>query len=180
MTQLSIFESLQSENNSSQDVQNSEFKRSGARHWQLFVDGASRNNPGKSGAGIYLLKDGKEAIKQGFFLGIKTNNEAEYLATILGLFFVQKQFNPHDSLTVISDSLLVIRQLEGVFKVRKKELMPLHHLAHTLIKECKGKVAHVLRHHNVQADAMANEGIDKNIMVPQDFIQLLKHHGITL
>jgi ribonuclease HI len=149
-------------------------------HWELFVDGASRNNPGKSGAGIYIRKDGKEVVRQGYFLGIKTNNEAEYLATILGLFFVQKHFKRSDRLTVISDSLLVIRQLEGIFKVRKKELAPLHQLALSIIKQCRGTVMHVLRHHNVDADAMANEGIDKQIMVPYDFIQMLKQHGITL
>ncbi len=180
MNQLSIFEPSESEKSFPLEGRDSELKESVVHHWELFVDGASRNNPGKSGAGIYLLKDGKQVIRQGFFLGIKTNNEAEYLATILGLFFVQKQFSLPDKLTVISDSLLVIRQLEGVFKVRKKELIPLHSLAHTIIKACKGTVTHVLRHHNVHADAMANEGIDKNITVPHDFIQILKQHGITL
>jgi hypothetical protein len=49
-----------------------------------------------------------------------------------------------------------------------------------MIKACNGTIVHVLRHHNVQADMMANEGIDKRIMIPQDFIQKLKQHGITL
>jgi ribonuclease HI len=180
MTQRSIFELLDPEKESLLKVRDQDTKETKVHHWKLFVDGASRNNPGKSGAGIYLLKDGKEVIRQGFFLGIKTNNEAEYLATILGLFFVQKQFKLPDTLTVTSDSLLVIRQLEGTFKVRKKELAPLHALASAIIKACKGKVTHVLREHNVQADAMANEGIDKHIMIPHDFIQTLKQHGITL
>lgn len=176
MNQLHIFAQSESEpeDELTANLQNH------AYHWQLFVDGASRNNPGKAGAGIYILRDSDEVVRQGFFLGIKTNNEAEYLATILGLFFVDKLFHPSDKLTVISDSLLVVRQLDGLYRVRKKELLPLHQLAHSLIKACKGTVVHVLRHHNVQADAMANEGIDKHIMVPQDFIQRLKQHGITL
>jgi ribonuclease HI len=180
MNQLHLFAPSESEKEQVLEPRDNERKEPLVHHWQLFVDGASRNNPGKSGAGIYILKDGVEVIRQGFFLGIKTNNEAEYLAAILGLFFIQKQFKLPDKLSVISDSLLVIRQLEGIFKVRKKELIPLHQLAHAIIKACKGTVTHVLRHHNVQADAMANEGIDKQIMVPHDFIQMLKQHGITL
>lgn len=180
MNQQHLFYALQPEDNPATDVLDSHPQLSQAHHWQLFVDGASRNNPGKAGAGIYLLKDGAEVIQQGFFLGIKTNNEAEYLATILGLFFVEKQFRPKDKLTVISDSLLVVRQLEGLFKVRKKELVPLYTLAFAMIKACNGTVVHVLRHHNLQADMMANQGIDKHIMVPQNFIQKLKQHGITL
>ena len=56
--------------------------------WALFVDGASRNNPGPSGAGIYIEKDNILEIKEGYYLGIKTNNQAEYLALVLGLFIV--------------------------------------------------------------------------------------------
>jgi ribonuclease HI len=176
--QLSLFASSKEEHAS--EVNQSHQPAATSHHWQLFIDGASRNNPGQAGAGIYILKDGKEALRQGFFLGIKTNNEAEYLAAILGLFFIEKQFNASDRLTVITDSLLVVRQLDGVFKVRKKELFPLYQLAHSIATACKATITHVLRHHNVQADAMANEGIDKRIMVPHDFIQRLKHHGITL
>src|SRR5689334_14417576 len=54
--------------------------------WQLFVDGASRNNPGDSGAGVVLAKNNKVVFHDGFFLGKKTNNQAEYLACIIGLF----------------------------------------------------------------------------------------------
>ena len=178
MNQLSLFSELHEEKKSV-DIERSEDLKSNHR-WQLFVDGASRNNPGKSGAGIYILKDEQEVLKQGFFLGIKTNNEAEYLATILGLFFIDKQFKKGDSLSVISDSLLVIRQLEGSYKVRKKELLPLHRLAYDLIKRYRGTVTHVLREYNTHADAMANQGIDKVIMVPQEFIYRLQSHGIIL
>lgn len=179
MNQLLLFASVESEGQSISDKKNS-VNANQSHHWQLFVDGASRNNPGNSGAGIYIIKDGQEVLRQGFFLGIKTNNEAEYLATILGLFFIDKQYKQSDTLTVISDSLLVVRQLDGLYKVRKKELLPLYHLAHNLIKACKGKVIHVLREHNTHADAMANEGIDRHIMIPHDFIQRLNQHGITL
>ena len=58
--------------------------------WKLFIDGASRNNPGRSGAGVYLLKNEKPVYQEGFYLGIKTNNEAEYLALLLGVFSCKK------------------------------------------------------------------------------------------
>jgi ribonuclease HI len=149
--------------------------------WNLFVDGASRNNPGKSGAGIYIVKDGKEEVRHGFFLGIKTNNEAEYLALLIGLFLVQKQFKSHDKLVIISDSLLIVKQIEGAYKVRKKELMLFHTLALKIIAQCnKASIRHVLRHHNVHADAMANDGIDKKIPIPNDFMQMLYSNGIVL
>ena len=148
-------------------------------HWKLFIDGASRNNPGNSGAGMYLLKDGEVALRNGFYLGIRTNNEAEYIALLLGLFFVRKAFGPNDSLRVISDSLLVVQQTKGVYKVRKAELKPLHALAQKWMRECNAEVQHVLRTENVEADRMANQGINKKIPVPQEFINAVHKHGIT-
>lgn len=59
-------------------------------YWKLFIDGASRNNPGPSGIGIFLLKNDQPFVSEGFFIGVKTNNQAEYLALVVGLFFVQK------------------------------------------------------------------------------------------
>jgi Ribonuclease HI len=58
-------------------------------YFKLFVDGASRNNPGQAGVGIYLLKDGEPVEKQGLYVGVKTNNQAEYLALLLGLLFLK-------------------------------------------------------------------------------------------
>ena len=59
-------------------------------YWKLFIDGASRNNPGPSGAGFLLLKDDKPVEQKGFFLGSKTNNQAEYFALLIGIFFLKK------------------------------------------------------------------------------------------
>src|SRR5579872_1960103 len=93
--------------------------------WTLFVDGASRNNPGPSGAGMYIEKDGVLVIKDGYFLGIKTNNQAEYLALLLGLFMVAEHMHGKDQLRIISDSQLLVRQLMGVYKVRQPHLQRL-------------------------------------------------------
>lgn len=149
-------------------------------HWTLSVDGASRNNPGPSGAGIYITKSGSPEIGKGFFLGVKTNNQAEYLALLLGIFFVRQLMQSHDTLEIISDSLLLIRQVEGVYRVKDAQLQLLHGVAKTMLRHCSYKVRHVLREYNVEADALANKGIDEKIGVPDAFRKMLSDHHIIL
>jgi ribonuclease HI len=148
--------------------------------WTLYIDGASRNNPGPSAAGIYLLKNGKVAEKKGFFLGLKTNNQAEYLALLLGMLVLQKQVKANDSVSIVSDSELMVKQLKGEYKVRMPSLKPLFALAHAMLYMLKGTVKHVLRHHNKEADKMANYGLDNKVSVPPEFIEALRKHEILL
>jgi ribonuclease HI len=159
---------------------NSESDAQPVHHFTLFIDGASRNNPGPSAAGIYLLKDGEEMGKYGYYLGIKTNNQAEYLALILGLFIVREYKNSADTLRIISDSQLLVRQILGEYKIKHEGLKPLHALARTMVHECNAHIAHVLRADNTQADAMANQGLDTQNPIPQPFIDLLRHHAISI
>lgn len=159
------------------------FKREprGKCHWKLFIDGASRNNPGLSGAGFFLLKDGEPIDKQGFFLGVRTNNQAEYLALLLGLFFLrQHTVHPEDDTHIISDSQLLVRQLKGEYKVKNLGLKPLFELARSMVKNVNGCLIHVLRTENTVADSMANVGIDNKVAVPQEFVAMLSRHGIEL
>ena len=58
--------------------------------WRLFIDGASKNNPGPAGSGFVLFKNKEIICRQGFYLGTKTNNQAEYYALVLGIFFAKK------------------------------------------------------------------------------------------
>jgi ribonuclease HI len=146
----------------------------------LFVDGASRNNPGLSGAGLYLLKDEKPIEREGFFLGIKTNNQAEYLALLLGLFFLQKHVCKGDEVHIISDSQLLVQQMRGAYRVKHAALKPLHDLAKFMLAEHHYHVEHVLRAENTTADKLANKGIDKKIPVPADFIEMLHRHELSL
>jgi len=148
--------------------------------WHLFVDGASRNNPGLAGAGIYLLKNSIPIYKDGFFLGIKTNNQAEYLAILLGIFFLKKRIQLHDTVRVVSDSELVVRQLNGKYKVKQPHLKPLYAFALYGLRRMNAVLIHVIRKENSYADKMANRGIDEKKNVPQDFSVLLKSHGIEL
>jgi ribonuclease HI len=151
-----------------------------ANTWTLFVDGASRNNPGPSGAGIYILKNNILEIKRGYYLGVKTNNQAEYLALLLGLFILMEHLESDDIVKIISDSQLLVRQLIGMYKVRNPQLQVLSAVCKEKIKIMSATVSHVLREENGEADAMANQGIDNKIFPPKNYIAQLKHYDISL
>lgn len=129
--------------------------------WKLYIDGASRGNPGHSGAGIYLLCNNKTVIKSGFYLGNKTNNQAEYLALLIGLAELKHKIIPNDYLEIISDSQLLIRQLSGHYAVKNEKLKTLYLNAKELLIGINCKFKHVLREENTVADELANIGIEK-------------------
>ena len=138
--------------------------------WELYVDGASRNNPGPAGAGFYLLKEGEPIVKQGMYLGRKTNNQAEYLALLLGVYYAQKYMGEFDSLVIKADSELMVRQVSGIYKVKNKELARLHSAIKKMLDALNFKIEHVRREQNKVADRLANEGIDKKISVPAELL----------
>jgi len=146
--------------------------------WKLFVDGASRNNPGLAGAGIYIVKNDKLAMKEGFFLGSKTNNQAEYLSLLLGIFYIKKYMCKDDLVIIYSDSQLLVRQMLGEYKVKNPALRPLFQLANKLLIDVQYNIVHVVREDNKDADQMANVGIDSSKKVPQDFLNLLRENEI--
>jgi len=148
--------------------------------WKLYVDGASRNNPGPSGAGIYIEKDDVLVIKEGYFLGIKTNNQAEYLALLLGLFILAEHVKKDEEVQIVSDSQLLVRQLMGLYKVRQPHLQPLYALCRKKMDALQATISHVLRDQNTGADEMANHGVECKIFPPKNYIALLKHHDILL
>jgi len=162
------------------ETQAQEIKMTPSVAWSLYVDGASRGNPGKAGAGVYIFSSDKKMIKRGYYLGLKTNNQAEYLALLLGLYTVKQQIKKGDTLAVYSDSQLLVRQLNGMYRIKSPELVPLHTLAMMLLRELKGTINHIMREKNPVADAMANEGIDKKQVVPSDFAEYISRHGIFL
>jgi ribonuclease HI len=155
-------------------------KKNKVSEWKLYIDGASRNNPGPSGTGIYIEKDGIAEIKDGYYVGIKTNNQAEYLALLFGLFMVAEHINKDDVIRIFSDSQLLVRQLNGVYKVKHSHLVPLHSLGKEIMHKLHATITHVLRDENVQADEMANHGIDCKKSPPKNYMVLLKQHGIVL
>lgn len=127
----------------------------------LNTDGGARGNPGPGAAGIVLHDDkGNTIFKMGKYLGISTNNEAEYQALIFGLKMTYEE-NPNDSLTCVLDSELVVNQLKGTYKVKNKRLAVLYEK----VKEFEAKFKkveyiHVLRAQNKEADALVNRVLD--------------------
>src|SRR3990167_10045888 len=148
--------------------------------WTVFVDGASRKNPGKSGAGIFIEKDGETVCSEGFYLGIKTNNQAEYLALLLALHFIDQYASQSDIIRIASDSELMVKQLKGLYRIKNEGLQPLYHLAKIYFAKYPIEVLHVLRENNKKADALANKGVDTLNRVPDTFKALLERHHIAL
>jgi ribonuclease HI len=135
-----------------------------ARRITIETDGASRGNPGLAGAGV-IIKDEQgrriETIQK--FLGVTTNNQAEYRALIEGL-RAAKRHNPEE-VTVQMDSELVVKQMTGEYRVRHPEMLPLYLEAMELAAEfAKVEFVHVLREKNPGADQVANMAIDSRMV----------------
>jgi len=129
---------------------------------RIYTDGASRGNPGASGIGV-VIEDDSGLRLRGFhrWLGIATNNEAEYHALIDGLEAVAG-WKP-DRLEVFMDSKLVVEQMNGRYKIKEPRLQRLHTRAKTLLQEFpEATVAHVEREKNRGADSLANKAIDEH------------------
>lgn len=127
---------------------------------KLFADGGSRGNPGPSASGYVLLDQSDTVIKKsGEYLGITTNNQAEYQALRLGLEEAQKL--GAREVDVYMDSLLVVNQMKGIFKVRNRDLWPIHEAIKEQAKFFKKVTySHVPRELNKLADAEVNEVLD--------------------
>jgi len=149
-------------------------------YWKLFIDGASRNNPGPSGAGLFLLKQDASVEQRGFFIGKKTNNQAEYLALTLGIFYLKKHLCKDDLVVIVSDSQLLVRQIKGEYKVKNPDLKQLHSYAREMLKDITYNIVHVLREENKEADALANQGIDKKRKLPSKFLDQLRERNISI
>ncbi len=126
----------------------------------LCTDGASRGNPGHAGAGFVLYGAEKEELsRQTSYLGICTNNAAEYQAVLLGLEEALHHGCTH--LALFLDAELVVRQLQGRYKVKHEQLLPLYQKACSLLAAfADWSATHVPRADNALADALANQGID--------------------
>ena len=140
--------------------------------WELYVDGAARNNPGPAGAGLYLLKNGEPVEQRGLFLEKKTNNQAEYLALLYGVYYAHHHMAPDDTLTIKSDSELLVRQLTGIYAIKNRELATIYVAVKTMLDSLKYTIVHVPREENKIADKLANVGIDKKIRVPAELLKM--------
>lgn len=129
----------------------------------IHTDGGARGNPGPAGIGVAIYNENKEEIL-GFkkFLGVRTNNQAEYQALIEGLKQAQKL--GAEEVVFYLDSELVVKQLNGQYKVKNKDLAPLFLEIHNLLLSFKKySFHHVRRELNKRADALANEAMDEGM-----------------
>jgi ribonuclease HI len=134
---------------------------------RIFTDGASRGNPGPAGLGV-VIEDDQGMRLRGLhrWLGVTTNNEAEYHALIEGLKAVE-EWKP-DRLEVYLDSKLVVEQINGRYRVKSRELQPLFAKVTELMKQFPEiSVSHVERAKNRGADALANIAIDAHVKKPR-------------
>lgn len=129
---------------------------------KLYADGGSRGNPGPSASGYAILSmDGTTVVENGIYLGVTTNNQAEYQALKSGLEdALQRGIK---TVHVYMDSLLVVNQMLGIFHVKNRDLWPIHDAIKQLIPQFKRvSFVHVPRALNKQADAAVNRALDEH------------------
>ncbi|WP_353069803.1 ribonuclease HI family protein [Tunturibacter empetritectus] len=123
-------------------------------------DGGARGNPGPSGYGALIQDDhGNVLAELSEFLGLRTNNYAEYSGLLGCLQYALDHHHPR--LRVVSDSELMVKQIQGKYKVNSPDLKPLWQEARSRIAKLEGfEISHALRHKNKDADRLANEAMD--------------------
>ena len=146
-------------------------------NYVLFCDGGSRGNPGKSASGWAIFKienfllsklqivefcrSATPVIKNTCFLGITTNNVAEWTALEMGLKDVKKHFGQEINILTLLDSELVCKQVLEIYKVKKNHLLPLFNSVKKSSKEFSSfKIEHIYRNDNKLADSLVNECLD--------------------
>jgi len=131
------------------------------------IDGGSRGNPGEAGFGVYIQsEEGQEVASLYGYLGFQTNNVAEYA----GLLAALKYAVDHgvSRLAIRSDSELLVRQINGQYRVRNTRLQQLHAAALSLMRHVGAvTVGHVRREQNKDADRLANLAMDTKRDQPQ-------------
>jgi ribonuclease HI len=126
-------------------------------------DGGARGNPGPAGFGVLIQDaDGAVLAELSEFLGIQTNNFAEYSGLLAALDYALQ--NGHCRLRVVSDSELMVKQIQGKYQVKSPILRPLYDQAKKKIAQLQAfEIAHALRHKNKDADRLANQAMDRGM-----------------
>jgi ribonuclease HI/ADP-ribose pyrophosphatase YjhB (NUDIX family) len=124
----------------------------------IYSDGGSRGNPGPSASAYVIYQTGKEVESGGQYIGIATNNQAEYQAVLFGLEAAKKYAVKGVQVHFFIDSMLVVNQMNGLYKIKNRDLWPIHQKIRELMKEFPSvRFTHVPRDENVAADAKVNE-----------------------
>lgn len=128
----------------------------------IYGDGGSRGNPGPSASGFVIMNpEGQIVFRGGEYVGITTNNQAEYQAVKLAL---EKALEMGaKEVRIRLDSLLVVNQLKGTYRVKNADLMPTHNQIKALLTRFESvSISHVRREYNKDADAMVNKILDEH------------------
>jgi len=127
----------------------------------IYTDGASRGNPGHSALGAVAYKDGIKLFAISEYLGINTNNYAEYMAAIRALEELQKMNLQNESVRLHADSKLLVEQVRGAWKVKHPNIKPLYTKLKKLLESFPDiEFVHVPREKNKEADSLANEALN--------------------
>lgn len=134
----------------------------------VYVDGGSRGNPGPSGIGYYIVGESGEELKRGGeFIGFATSRVAEYYALKEGC--EQAIGLGLKSVRFVGDSLMMINQMNGIYKVKNKDLLPMYNDIQKLLKNFEAVAfVHVKREQNVEADREVNLAIDRHFEIAED------------
>ena len=128
----------------------------------IYTDGASRGNPGPASYG-FTISDGigKLIYEEGKYIGVATNNVAEYKGVLAALKWIKENIKTRVEITIFADSKLVVEQLSGRFKIKSPHLKLLIEEIKVLVQELGGiTLTHVLRAKNTLADKLANQALD--------------------
>lgn len=151
------------------DSDNSFLKDDAAGYAVMYCDGACSGNPGKSGVGVvitltdnnYLPLDKEQIFTISEYIGTATNNIAEYSALIRGL--EKARTISVENIKIFLDSELVVRQVNGVYKVKNSNLLPLFQKVKALLNDFEAfTITHVRREFNKDADALARLGVESS------------------
>jgi ribonuclease HI len=131
----------------------------------IFTDGGARGNPGPAGAGVVIKENGQSVSQFGKYLGdTLTNNWAEYEALILAIQEAKRLGFTDRHIEFRMDSELIVRQMEGIYKVKDKNLKLQHAKVRELLLDFEHiHFTHIPREENSEADALVNEAIDNRI-----------------
>jgi len=128
--------------------------------WKAYIDGGSRGNPGPAASGVLIYNPNDKIIfAGGFFLGQKTNNQAEYSALIKALELLA--LNRANAINIYSDSELLVHQINGTYRVKNPQLKLLYQKSQQLLEGFENwKIRHIPREKNAQADKLANQAMN--------------------
>lgn len=127
-----------------------------------YIDGGARGNPGSAGYGVHVVDASGEVLAEIYEgIGVATNNVAEYRGLLAALEWALA--NGHRRVHVKSDSLLLVQQINGNYRVKNEGLLHLYRRARHLMAEVgEVTIEHIRREHNKDADRLSNLGMDQN------------------